>query len=70
MITDNLALAEQHVADGEATVERQRALIEQLSQDGHDTGKAEAWLGELRLSILRVAVAGVVVAALGLLVSW
>jgi hypothetical protein len=46
MITDDLALAEQHVADGERIVERQRALIRHLSHEGHDTAKAEVLLAQ------------------------
>jgi Spy/CpxP family protein refolding chaperone len=41
-----LALAEQHVKEGEAIIERQRDLIARLTADGHDTAKANALLAQ------------------------
>jgi hypothetical protein len=38
----HLAQAEQHVAEAEAKIARQRQLIEQLRQDGHETDLAES----------------------------
>ena len=46
MVLDHLALAEQHIADGKATIERQRNLVVELEQGGHDTSKARELLRE------------------------
>jgi Spy/CpxP family protein refolding chaperone len=46
MIVEHLALAEQHVKEGEAIIERQRDLIARLTADGHDTAKANALLAQ------------------------
>ena len=44
----DLGLASRHVADGEARVTQQTALIRELMQDGHDTTNAEALLQTLK----------------------
>jgi hypothetical protein len=40
MIVDHLALAERHVADGRAHIEKQRALTARLEQNGYATKEA------------------------------
>lgn len=39
-----LEMARRHVAEGQARVERQAALVEKLDLDGHDTRRAESVL--------------------------
>jgi hypothetical protein len=39
-----LARAEEHVAEGERRIERQRQIISDRRRDGHETLKAEAFL--------------------------
>lgn len=47
MIKRHLAQAEQHVAEGEKHLIRQRELIAKLERDGHDTKEATAFLEQL-----------------------
>lgn len=42
LIMEEVAEAERHVAEGEEHLSRQRAVIDRLGFDGHDTAKAEA----------------------------
>jgi hypothetical protein len=42
-----LTLAEKHVADGEVSLQRQRAVVERLTQDGHDPHQARELLWAL-----------------------
>lgn len=44
----HLAIADRIIAEGEARVERQLALIERLDARGADTSKAKAFLSLLR----------------------
>jgi hypothetical protein len=44
IITDHLAQAEQHVELGKKHIQRQRELIIELKEDGHDTAIAERLL--------------------------
>ena len=44
MIRDHLALAEEHVAKGERIVARQKDLVAELENDGHDTKEARSVL--------------------------
>jgi hypothetical protein len=46
-IREHLSLAERHVSEGAAHVERQRELVKQLQHDGHDTDEALRLLGHL-----------------------
>jgi hypothetical protein len=46
MIVDRLRLAEQHVKDGEAIVERQRVLVALLTAHGHPTTMAKELLAQ------------------------
>ena len=41
MLLDHLAQAERHVAQGDGHILRQRALIDRLHRDGHETSVAE-----------------------------
>lgn len=43
-----LEMAQRHVAEGEARVMHQVALIAKLAQQGHDTVEAETLLGTMR----------------------
>jgi hypothetical protein len=55
MIEGHLAQAERHVADGERHVAEQRARVEALSRDGHDTTESLLLLGQfLELQELHV----------------
>jgi hypothetical protein len=47
----HLAQAEQHVAEAEAKIVRQRQLIEKLRRDGHETDLAESLLYALETSL-------------------
>ena len=44
----HLIQAERHVTEGEQRVANQKALIEQLAADGHDTTEANNLLGMLQ----------------------
>lgn len=44
MIVEHLAMAERHVSEGLAHVERQKRIIADLERDGHDAGEARALL--------------------------
>src|SRR5262245_27540013 len=46
MMVDRLRLAEQHVKDGEAIVERQRVLVALLTAHGHPTSMAKVLLAQ------------------------
>jgi hypothetical protein len=46
MVLDHLALAEQHIADGKIIIERQRSLVSELEQGGHDTTRAREFLSQ------------------------
>jgi hypothetical protein len=46
-----LAQADQDIAKGERRVAAQMLLIEQLREDGHDTGLAEKLLASLQASL-------------------
>jgi hypothetical protein len=46
-ILEWLSLAEKHVADGEASLQRQRAVVERLTRDGHDPHHARELLWAL-----------------------
>ena len=48
---DHLAAAQQHVSEGERRVAHQRALLQELAADGHDTTAAETFLGTLLESL-------------------
>jgi hypothetical protein len=39
-----LALADEHIADAERRIDRQRQLIAELQRDGHDTKEAQSFL--------------------------
>lgn len=43
-----LEMAQRHVADGEARVAYQTALVAELARDGHNTARAEALLATLK----------------------
>ena len=43
-LLEHLALAERHIAEGAAIIERQKSLILELERDGHDTCKSRALL--------------------------
>ena len=45
-ILAHLMQTERHVAQGESTVQKQRALISRLDKDGHDTTEARKLLGQ------------------------
>ena len=47
----HLVEVNEHIADGEKRVARQQELIDRLSQNGHDTSKAEILLDVLRDSL-------------------
>ena len=52
----HLVLGERHVAHGAATIRRQRRLIAELADGGHDTTRAQALLEEFqRTQALHVA---------------
>ena len=51
METRHLAVADRNIAEGEARVSRQVALIERLTLRGADTGTAEAFLDLLRQTL-------------------
>jgi len=56
MMEGHLAQAERHVADGERHVAEQRARVEALGRDGHDTTEALLLLGQFQeLQALHVA---------------
>jgi hypothetical protein len=40
LIMEHLSLAERHVSESTARVERQRELVKQVQQDGHDIDQA------------------------------
>lgn len=44
MLLDHLTQAERHVTQGEQHVSRQRELIAEMEQDGHNTAKAQQLL--------------------------
>jgi hypothetical protein len=44
---EHLAEAQQHVAQGQERIQKQRAIIADLERDGHDTGQASALLKTL-----------------------
>jgi hypothetical protein len=46
-LMDRLAKARRHVAEGERALARQRAVIQKLLRDGHNTQSARALLGNL-----------------------
>jgi len=46
LLTKHLALAEKHVLEGERHIRRQREIIEELRQHGHDTSAASKLLAE------------------------
>ena len=48
MIADHLALAERHVAEGERHVAEQRARVEALQRDGHDTTQSLMLLSQFQ----------------------
>jgi hypothetical protein len=43
-----LEMAQRHVAEGEARVAQQMALIAELARDGHNTARAQALLATLK----------------------
>ena len=47
VLRDHLEKAKRHVATGEGLLARQRALVEEMQRNGHDTGRAKALLSEL-----------------------
>jgi hypothetical protein len=49
---EELALADRHIAEGEARILRQRTLVAELEVDGHDTSLAEALLGTMEQSLV------------------
>ena len=49
-LTNLLALAERHIVEGEAVIERQRALIELMLANGLDTVQARELLEQFRES--------------------
>jgi hypothetical protein len=56
MIEDHLAQAERHVALGEEHVQNQRALVDKLARDGHDTAMARQLLSQFEdLQISHIA---------------
>ena len=46
-ILELLSLAEKHVADGEVSLQRQRAVVDRLARDGHDAHQARELLWTL-----------------------
>jgi hypothetical protein len=46
MVLDHLALAEQHIADGKTTIERQQTLIAELERGGHETTRSRELLSQ------------------------
>lgn len=51
METRHLAMADRNIAEGEARVDRQLALIERLDLQGADTTTAKAFLDLLRQTL-------------------
>ena len=47
----HLAVADRNIADGEARIQRQLALVNRLKVRGRDTGAAEILLGLLRQTL-------------------
>jgi hypothetical protein len=43
-----LEMAQRHVAEGEARVAHQTALVAELARDGHNTARADALLATLK----------------------
>jgi hypothetical protein len=41
---EQLALADRHIAEGEARLARQRRLVEQMAEQGQDTAEAKRML--------------------------
>jgi hypothetical protein len=48
----DLRTAARHVAEGEARVERQLALIDRMSTKGHDTAGAESVLATMQVTLM------------------
>jgi hypothetical protein len=56
LLVELLAMTDRHVAEGEHLIARQRALIDELERDGHDTKSAIELLGVLeRTQAMHVA---------------
>jgi len=51
MILDYLKLAERHVANGTAHIERQRQIIAEVDRDGHPIGRSEELLAVFENSL-------------------
>jgi len=43
-LLDHLAMAERHIAQGAAIIDKQKSLILELERDGHDTYQSRALL--------------------------
>lgn len=43
-LLDHLAMAERHIAQGAAIIDKQKLLILELERDGHDTHRSRALL--------------------------
>lgn len=51
ILDDHLGLANRHVAEGEARIARQVAMIDRLREQGHPTGEAEDLLAQYRVTL-------------------
>ncbi len=48
----DLVMADNHIVEGERRISRQRALIERLRRDGHDSAAADRLLANLEQTLV------------------